>query len=211
MRRRLIVLLALVVAAVAGVASASAITAQLSADTAASPTDVQPDGSGAVVPVTTADPDGRPAYAVRVYRSRSGLVCPEVGRTDGGRFGQLNASGEVESEDVDATGACTDLAKGPVGIVVNHYPARGKLPARAVVFGVTTDAIASVRLTTGGVERPARFAGNTYLAVVREDALDNASLDVTLADGSTKSYPLQPASAPATAPPPPASEEADAP
>jgi hypothetical protein len=208
MRRRLTILLALAAAVVAGVASASAITAQVSPDTAVSPADVQPDGSGASVPVTTADPDGRPAYAVRVYRSKSGLTCPEVGHSEDGRFGQLDASGEVEAYGVEATGACSDLAKGPLGIAINHYPARGKLPARAVVFGVTTDAIASVRLFTpaAGGERPVRFAGNTYIAVVREDALDGASLDVTLTDGSTKSYPLAPSSAPQTAPPPPAEE-----
>lgn len=205
MRRRLVFLLALAVAVVAGVATASAITAQVSPDTAVSPPDVQPDGSGARVPVTAADPDGRPAFAVRVYRSKSGLTCPEVGRTDGGRFGQLDGDGEVQPYGVEATGSCTDLSKAPVGVVVNHYPARGKLPARAVVFGVTTDAISAVRLFTpaAGGDRPVRFAGNTYVAVVREDALDGASLDVTLTDGSTKSYALAPSSAPLTAPPPP--------
>lgn len=204
MRRRLTILLALVAAVVAGVASASAITAQVSPDTAVSPPDIQPDGSGAVVPVTAADPDGRPAFAVRVYRSRSGLTCPEVGRTEGGRFGQLDASGDVEAYGVEATGACADLAKGPLGVVVNHYPARGKLPARAVVFGVTTDAIASVRLSTAGGDRPVRYASNAYISVIREDALDGASLDVTLADGTTRSYPLKPSSAPLVAPAPPA-------
>jgi hypothetical protein len=202
-RRRLILLLALTAAVVAGVASASAITAQVSPDTAVSPDDIQPDGSGARMPVTAADPDGRAAFAVRVYRSRSGLICPEVGRTAGGRFGQLNAAGEVEGYGVEATGTCSDLAKDPLGVAVSHYPARGKLPARGVVYGVTTDKIAAVRLSTAdGAVRPVRFAGNTYIAVVRDDALAGASLDVTLADGSTRSYALSPSTAPLTAPPP---------
>ncbi|WP_445148570.1 hypothetical protein [Baekduia sp. Peel2402] len=202
MRRRLIVLLALVAAVVAGVASASAITAQVDPDTAVSPPNIQPDGTGARVPVTATDPDGRPAFAIRVYRSKSGLICPEAGRTAGGRFGQLDPAGEVEATEVAATGVCQDLSKEPAGYVVNHYPARGKLPARAVVFGVTTDAVTGVTLTTAGVQRPVRFAGNTYISVVREDALAGASLDVTLADGTTKSYALQPSVAPLIAPAP---------
>lgn len=202
MRRRLIFLLALVAAVVAGVASASAITAQVDPDTAVSPANIQPDGTGARVPVTATDPDGRPAFAIRVYRSKSGLICPEAGRTAGGRFGRLDAEGEVEATDVMATGVCQDLSKEPAGYVVNHYAARGKLPARAVVFGVTTDAVTGVTLTTGGVQRPVRFAGNTYITVVREDALAGASVDVTLNDGTTKSYSLEPSTAPLVAPAP---------
>lgn len=202
MRRRMIVLLALVAAVIAGVASASAITAQVDPDTAVSPANIQPDGTGARVPVTATDPDGRPAFAIRVYRSKSGLICPEAGRIAGGHFGQLDPAGEVEATDVMATGVCQDLSKEPAGYVVNHYPARGKLPARAVVFGVTTDAVTAVRLTTAAGDRPVRFAGNTYIAVVRDDALEGASLDATLADGTTKSYPLQPSTAPLTAPAP---------
>lgn len=202
MRRRLILFLALPAAVAAGVASASAITAQMDPDTAVSPANIQPDGTGARVPVTAADPDGRPTFAIRVYRSKSGLICPEVGRTAGGRFGQLDAAGEVEATDVTATGVCQDLSKEPAGYAVNHYPARGKLPARAVVFGVTTDAVVGVTLTTAGVERPVRFAGDTYISVVREDALAGASLDVTLTDGTTKSYSLEPSTAPLVAPAP---------
>lgn len=202
MRRPLVILLALAAAVAAGVASASAITAEVNPDTAVSPADIRPDGTGARVPVTAADPDGRPAFAIRVYRSKSGLTCPEVGRTAGGRFGQLDPAGEVEATGVAATGVCQDLAKEPAGYAVNHYPARGKLPARAVVYGVTTDAVTAVRLTTAAGERPVRFTANTYIAVVSEDALKGASLSVTLADGSIKSYGLAPSTAPLNAPPP---------
>jgi hypothetical protein len=203
MRRPLILFLALAAAVAAGVASASAISTAINPDTAVSPADIRPDGTGARVPVTAADPDGRPAFAVRVYRSKSGLICPEAGRTEGGRFGQLDAEGEVEATDVAATGVCQDLSKEPAGYVVNHYPARGKLPARAVVYGVTTDAVTGValRTTTGDVR--VRFASNTYIAVVRDDALQGATLDLTLAAGGTKSYTLAPSTAPAVAPPPP--------
>lgn len=198
----MVFLLALAAAVAAGVASASAITAQINPDTAVSPPDLQPDGSGARVPVTAADPDGRPAYAVRVYRSRSGLTCPEVGRTEGGRFGQLDAAGEVKAYGVEATGLCADLDKDPLSVAINHYPARGKFPPRAVVFGVTTDAISGVSLTTATGEARVRLVGNAYISVVRDDALAGASLDVTLTDGSTRSYALAPSTAPAVAPPP---------
>jgi hypothetical protein len=202
MRRRLIFLLALVVAVAAGVASASAITAQMGDDVSASfdPADVQPDGSGAVVPVTTADPDGRAPYALRVYRSKSGRTCPEVGHAKDGRFGQVDAGDGFHAVDLQPAGACADLTKDPVALAVNHYPANGKRPARAVVFGATTDAVASVTLSLATGAQPLKVKGNAYMAVVRDDALKGGSLDVGFADGTTKSYALAPASAPETIP-----------
>lgn len=202
MRRRLVFTLALLAAIAAGVASASAITAQLGPDVAASPADVKPDGSGARVPVSVADPDGgRPAFALRVYRSASGLTCPEVGRTQDGAYGQLDAGGEFKALPPDPAGSCVDLGKSPVGFAINHYtPRNAKLPARAAIFGVTTSAVTAVALTTADVSRPVKITGGGFLTVVRDDALAGASLDVTLSDGTTTSYPLSPENLPETLP-----------
>jgi hypothetical protein len=197
MRRRLAFLIALVAAIAAGVATASAITAQMSPDAAVGPVDVRPDGSGARVPVTAADPDGRPSFAVRVYRSAGGLTCPEVGRMKDGAFGRVDAGGEFRAEGADPGGSCADLGAEPVGFAINHYPSRdGTAPARAVVFGVVTDEVVSIAVSG----RKVRIAGGAFLAVVRDDTLDGTTLDVTLADGTTKSYPLQASHAPASIP-----------
>ena len=200
MRRRLGLGLATLLAVAAGVASASALTASGGNDTPLGPEAVQPDGSGARVPVTTADPDGGVAWAVRVYRSQAGLTCPEAGRTENGNFGQVYSDGDFHVLDIEAAGSCADLAKAPMSLAVNHYPATDTLPARAVIFGVITPKITGIALAGAAGSRALTIKGDAFIAVTREDALQGTSLNATLSDGSTKSYALRPSEFPATTP-----------
>ena len=206
MRRRLLLGLATALAVVAGVASASALTDTSGDDIANGPELVQPDGRGASVPVAVADPDGRAPWAVRVYRSQAGLTCPEAGRTKDGNFGQVDSDGDFRSLDISAAGSCADLSKAPMSLAVNHYPATGKLPARAVIFGVATAKVTGITLKLATSSRAVAIRSNAFIAVTRDDALQGASLDATLADGSTKSYALTPNEAPAAEPEDPATE-----
>jgi hypothetical protein len=200
MRRRLGLGLATVLAVIAGVASASALTASSGNDTVGGPDAVQPDGGGAIVPATVADPDGRPPFAVRVYRSKAGLTCPEAGRTKDGNFGQVDGDGNFKALDVEAAGSCADLSKAPMSLAINHYPAAGKIPARAVLFGVTTGQVSTLRLDLATGSRTVPIDGNAFITVVRDEALQGATLAATLADGTTKSYALAPDTSPATIP-----------
>ena len=192
MRRRLGLGLATLLAVAAGVASASALTAGSGNDTPLGPEAVQPDGNGASVPVTVADPDGGVAWAVRVYRSQAGLICPEAGRAKDGNFGQVDGDGDFHPLDIEAAGSCADLAKAPISLAVNHYPATGTLPARAVIFGVITPKITGIALAGAAGSRALTIKGDAFIAVTREDALQGTSLNATLSDGSTKSYALRP-------------------
>jgi hypothetical protein len=206
MRRRLGLGLAILLAVAAGVASASALTSSSGDDTPRGPELVQPDGSGARVPVTTPDPDGGVAWAVRVYRSQAGLTCPEAGRIKDGNFGQVYGDGEFHVLDIEAAGSCADLAQAPMSLAVNHYPASGKLPARAVIFGVVTAKVTAVTLASAAGSRELTIKGDAFIAVTREDALQGTSLRATLGDGSTKSYALKASEYPATDPEEPATE-----
>jgi hypothetical protein len=198
MRRRLGLGVATLLAIVAGVASASALTSSSGNDTLNGPELVQPDGSGASVPVNATDPDGGVAWAVRVYRSQAGLTCPEAGRTKDGNFGQVYGDGDFHVLDIEAAGSCADLAKAPMSLAVNHYPPNGKLPARAVIFGVVTSKVTSISLTSAAGSRAVTIKGGAFIVVTREDALLSTSLDAVLSDGSTKSYALRPSEFPAT-------------
>jgi hypothetical protein len=202
--RRLGIGLAAVLAIAAGVASASALTSSSGSDTLNGPEAVQPDGHGASLPVIVADPDGGAAWAVRVYRSQTGLTCPEAGRTKDGNFGQVGSDGAFRALDIQAAGSCADLAKAPMSLAVNHYPASSGLPARAVIFGVVTPKITGITLAGATGSRALAVKGNAFVAVTREDALQGTSLEATLADGSTKSYALSPSEFPATEPEDPA-------
>ncbi len=206
MRRRLGLGLATLLAVAAGVASASALTDSSGNDTRNGPELVQPDGSGASLPVTAADPDGGVAWAVRVYRSQAGLTCPEAGRTKDGNFGQVYGDGDFHVLDIEAAGSCADLTKAPMSLAVNHYPPNGKLPARAVIFGVITAKVTRLTLSTASGSRTVATKGDAFIVVTREDALQGTSLNATLGDGSTKSYALRPSEFPATGPEEPATE-----
>jgi hypothetical protein len=206
MRRRLGLGLATLLAVAAGVASASALTSRGGNDTPLGPQVVQPDGNGASVPVTAADPDGGVAWAVRVYRSQAGLTCPEAGRIKDGNFGQVDSDGDFHPLDIEAAGSCADLAKAPMSLAVNHYPATDKLPARAVIFGVITPKITGITLAGAAGSHALTVKGAAFIAVTREDALQGSSLDATLSDGSTKSYALRPSELPAAAPNEPATQ-----
>jgi hypothetical protein len=206
MRRRLGLGLATLLAVAAGVASASALTSGSGNDTLNGPELVQPDGSGASLPVTAADPDGGVAWAVRVYRSQAGLTCPEAGRTKDGNFGQVYGDGDFHVVDIEAAGSCADLAKAPMSLAVNHYPPNGKLPARAVIFGVVTPKVTGLTLSSAAGSRAVAIKGDAFIVVTREDALQGTSLAATLADGSTKSYSLRPSEFPATGPEEPGTE-----
>jgi hypothetical protein len=202
MRRRLGIAGAILVAVVAGVGSASALVGSSGEDTRNGPQAVQPDGQGASIATLAADPAGRQPWAVRVYRSEAGLTCPEAGRTQDGNFGRVDADGTFQPLDIQAAGSCADLAKTPVALAVNHFPPRDpRSSGRAVIFGVASPEVASVTVTLAAGKRSVAIDHDALLVVTNEDELQGASLDATLQDGSTRSYPLRPSTAPPTQPP----------
>jgi hypothetical protein len=197
--RRIGFVLAVAAAIVAGVASASAVVGGASTTTNG-PDAIQPDGRGSRLPATTADPDGRASWGVRIYQSKTGLTCPEAGRTRNGAFGRIDNDNTFTPLDLEAAGSCADLSREPLSLAINHFPAKGKIPARAVIFGATTSQVSGLVVQSGDERRPVPIAGNAYITVAREDALPGGRLLATLADGSVKAYDLPPSTAPAVEP-----------
>ena len=177
----------------------------------------EPDGAGARVTAAVPDVsrDGLP-WAVRVYRSKTGLICPEAGRVQGqirsGEFGQIDSPsdkflprplddaefGQVESADgdfkrraVDAAGSCADLDKGPLSIAVNHYVDQEHRDLRAVVFGVFTRDVSALRFEVDGEPRDLGVAAGSYIGVMRDDEAGSATLVFTMVDGIEKVVRLQ--------------------
>jgi hypothetical protein len=66
---------------------------------------------------------------------------------------------------------------------------------------VTTAQVSALQLQLATGTRALRIAGHAFIAVVREEALQNGTLTATLADGTTKSYVLAPDTSPTTIPP----------
>ena len=202
---RLQLVVTLLVLAVGGFFGATAVTAVVRDDPPEarySPADLQPDGSGAVVAVSAPARDGRAPRAVRVYRSKTGLTCPRVGRTKGGDFGQVDREdGTFRPEPLDATGSCADLDQEPFSVAMNYEPETGSAPGRAVLFGVLTSQVASVELRIAGRPVPLARNADAYLAEMSMADAANAEVRVSLRDGTTKTVQLSGDPAPLKIPP----------
>jgi hypothetical protein len=197
MRRALGFTAAFAAAILVGVGGASAFIGDTGNDTTNGPQAFQPDGNGASLVAATADPTGKQPWAVRVYHSATGLTCPEVGRTQDGDFGQVDGDGEFRSNSIQAAGSCVDLDKAPMSVVVNHYPANATRGERAVLFGVVTPSVRSVELRVAASCRALATPHGAFMVVLDPSDLSDASVEATMQDGSTKSYPLRPSGLPA--------------
>jgi hypothetical protein len=196
--RRLTFLVALLVAVVAGVAGASAVLGSTGTDTPPGPATLEPDGSGAAIAVTASDPvasrDGTaaPRWAVRVYRSQTGLTCPDANRTVGGDYGRVDGDGSFHPLALDASGDCAQLtAAAPYELVVRHFGADGQRGARAVVFGVVTGAVTSIALDDDGATRDVPIAGGAYVAAIADEDADATRVTFTLAGGTVQTHALR--------------------
>jgi hypothetical protein len=198
-------------AGLAGFAIASALV-PVEETAPISPVAYVPDGNGARLSVATHDlAVAALPWAVRVFRSQTGLACFEAGRVQGqfrdGEFGQVDPDdgkfhpgglGDAEFGQVDPdTGTfkrlpvepginCTDLNEVPSSIAVSHYPAQGHRGARAVVFGVFAPNVKSVRLLVSGEQRDLSFSADGYIGVIGEDESSLAELHFSMNDGTEK-------------------------
>jgi hypothetical protein len=190
--RKAKILIILILAVAGGVTAASAFVPHAGGDTLGGPQSVQPDGNGSTLAARTPDPRGGPGWAVQLYRSQTGAICPQAGRiSHDGQFGRVDGNGSFVALDVQAAGACTDLEKTSAAIAVNRYPAAGQRPARAVVFGVAAPTVTELVLQTPGGPRGLVIDENgSFIAVSDDPDLLGVSLDVTT-QGTTTSYPLQ--------------------
>jgi hypothetical protein len=196
-----------------------------------SPLAYVPDDNGAHISVVTADlaTNGLP-WAVRTYRSKTGLTCFEAGRVEGqirngefgqvapddgkfhpdrpddADFGQVNPdTGSFKRLPVEAGISCTDLDEAPSSIAVNHYPAQGHRGARAVVFGVMTADVSDVSLLVSGGRRDLSFTADGYIAVLNEEEVTQAELIFSMKDGTAKRVRLPSVASPPLQPPRPES------
>ncbi len=217
-------------AGLAGFAIASALV-PVEETAPISPVAYVPDGNGVRISVATHDlTPGALPWAVRVYRSQTGLACFEAGRVQGqfrnGEFGQVDPDngefhrgglGDAEFGQVDPdTGtfkrlpveagiSCTDLNEVPSSIAVNHYPAQGHRGARAVVFGVLAPNVNGVRLLVNGEQRDLSFSADGYIGVIAEDESSLAELQFSMDDGTVKRVQVPAGPKPPVQQPPPES------
>lgn len=180
--RKLAISAAMVAAITLGVAVASAIVPTSGNDTVGGPDDVQP-ASSAVVSSPTQARDGGDPWAVRVYTSKTGLTCPDLGRVRDGVFGRDDVDGTFTALPLEASGSCADLGRDHAAVAARRLPAMGKQPAETIVFGVTV-ADASVTAQVGDAAATAiQLNGQTFVLDRFGDR--DATVDVTTRGGTT--------------------------
>jgi hypothetical protein len=197
--------LALAIAVIAGVAGASAVIGSPSTDPGDTAAAFRPDGSGAAIAATAADPAAgqsrggaaTPAWAVRVYRSETGLTCPEPGRTEDGDFGRIDGDGSFHPLALAGGGECTDLTAAPYGLATAHFAADDQRGARAIVFGVVGPDVTGVTVTVGDDARALDIANGAFIAGLTEDDAADGRVTFTLSGGRTEVHALRPADLPA--------------
>jgi hypothetical protein len=131
-------------------------------------------------------------WAVRLYEGRSGQSCLETGRTDGRRFGPIDAAGNIRDNPVNASGSCADLAADVVQLGVNRIPHTPASPARSVFFGrASRDVRSLVAEGVAGAGEVELDAERTFLIVLdRIVAPEALVLRATLVDGSQRTFRL---------------------
>ena len=180
---------AMVATAALGVSAASALVSPTPAPvTQHSPVAIPgSDRAGQAVP----DPTGAIPWGVRQYVSTSGGSCIEAGRISDGRFGQIRPDGAFNELPLQQGGTCGDLAKEPVLLAINHYPAAGQRPARTVLFGLARSDVSALEVTgPDGVRRPlvAGAGGGFVLPLAGTIAPTDLPVRVTLISGEQMTF-----------------------
>ena len=194
MMRRLrtvaIVISAMTLAVVGGVAGASALlpTPPSLVGQEAS----EPAGTSFTLGPAVADPSGGRDWTVRTYPSKTDWTCAEVGRTDGKAFGRMGPDDDIVALELPELGSCADLAKEKFALWVNSSPASGaEHESRVAIFGAVSSDVVGVALTLDGSRKELPVTRGAFLDVLSDPSLAGAVVTVSFTDGSTDDTTLR--------------------
>ncbi len=130
----------------------------------AGPAQTPVSGTSNVLPLRAPDPvRGEPAWALRVSRSKTGLVCTTVGQDVDGDFGIVGLDNRFRPLAEGAVDACGAGSATLVGARV--FDARKRENVRSVVYGVAGPALRAASVETAdGTRRLDVGEGGTFLA-----------------------------------------------
>ena len=195
LRTIVVVISAMAIAIVGGVAVASALlpTPPSLVGQEAS----EPAGTSFIQGPVVADPDGGLDWTVRTYPSQTGWTCAEAGRTDGKAFGRVGTDDEIVPLELPELGSCAAVEEDKFALWINHYPASGGRQARAVIFGaIATAEVTGVAVTADGTREELPVTRGAFLDVLPESSLAGTVVTVTFADGKTQETTLRAAPRP---------------
>lgn len=149
--------------------------------------------TAALAGLRSGDPDGLPAWDVRVSRSKTGEVCTAVGQVQNGSFGIVGLDRKFRVLPLGAADAC---GRPPVGAAVQvgarAAVGRGSMTPRTLVVGIAGPEVRAVALRRGHRETPLALGRNgAFLAVLRGlPEVTRPHLRVTDRAGTTRAVKL---------------------
>ncbi len=188
--RRLGIAVAIVLATLAGVASASVVTSAIGPGSAEGPVQPEEHAASEMRGQPVADPDGGARWAVRILDAGSDRRCMTVGRTDGTAFGPVDASGRVVDTAATIAGSCADPAAEPLQLAIARYAATAGQGARSVLFAIADPAVRSVQVTAPDGPRLVTPDSARSLVVVSKGLASAGGWTVSAAmrDGTVRIY-----------------------
>lgn len=151
-------------------------------------------GSGRLAGAQAADPQGGPAWDVRVSQTAGGAVCTAVGQRYEERFGLVGLDRVFRELPLGAADACGERPAGSaVQVGARTAVAGGALGARTIVAGVAGPDVAAVRVgAAGGPLRPVRVGEGRGFAAVFAGYPENVRpvVRVRATDGSVRTERL---------------------
>lgn len=191
MRRFLLIAVGMVLATVAGVASASMVSLGSAAEQPPDQRDAQPAGS-VTTGSTVADTHGGPPWAVRIFDGDTAYRCILAARTDGKAFGPVDADGRIQDIGAIPSGSCGDPSAEPLQTAVIRYADSDGTGARSVLFGVADASVKSITVVSTGFDGDVTPDASGTFAVVTDGLAPQGSWTIaaTLADGTVHTYRL---------------------
>jgi hypothetical protein len=187
-RRRISIALALALAVLAGIVSASIV----SPGAAAPPLPARDElPAGSVVEGSpVADPEGGPPWAVRVLDGDTSFRCIVAGRVEGTAFGPVDVSGQVTDTGTVTRGSCADPQADPAQVALARYADSAGAGARSVLFGIVSNDVTTATVVAPGAQGPVELdAARTFIVVSNGLTPAGAStVEVTLTDGTRRFY-----------------------
>jgi hypothetical protein len=188
-RLRTLVLAAALLLAVAGTAAAGTLLALRGsvipgpAERDAGPQQTPAPGTSRVEPLRATDPGGGAPWALRVSRSRTGLVCGTVGQARGAQFGLVGLDGRFRALGDSAVDGCGH----PPLIGARVFDARHPAGVRTVVNGVAGTGLRAVTVIAAGRRRTPRIGPDGSFLLALRGYPEDIAIDVrlTFAGGRT--------------------------
>jgi hypothetical protein len=190
---RTLVVAAALLLAVAGTAAAGTLLALRGSvipgptERDAGPQQTPAPGTSTITALRAADPGGGIPWALRVARSRTGLVCGTVGQArPGGPFGLVGLDGRFRTLASSAVDGCGQL---PL-IGARVFDARRARDVRTVVNGVAGARLRKVEVTVAGRQRSLKVgSGGTFVLALRGYPEDTGiEVRLTFAGGRTAEH-----------------------